>query len=140
LGKNRTSPEAAAASFGVGQLTRHLFLCAGPDCADPDEGERVADAMLADGLSVNFECNRLTNAETSALDPEALLDRCRRLEVPALILHGSEDTRPAEGVRSLVEALPNARMLVIEGAGHLPWVERPEVTAEAMNAFLRDVL
>jgi (2Fe-2S) ferredoxin len=39
LGKDRSTPQAAAASFGVGRLTRHLFLCAGPDCADPDEGD-----------------------------------------------------------------------------------------------------
>ncbi|MCC7009433.1 MAG: hypothetical protein IT184_11490 [Acidobacteria bacterium] len=37
--KERTTPEAAAASFGVGRLTRHLFVCAGPDCCDPAAGE-----------------------------------------------------------------------------------------------------
>jgi len=35
--KDRTTPEASAASFGVGRITRHLFLCIGPDCADPDD-------------------------------------------------------------------------------------------------------
>ena len=34
-------PEVAAACFGVGKLTRHLFLCTGPDCTDPEEGERT---------------------------------------------------------------------------------------------------
>jgi (2Fe-2S) ferredoxin len=38
MAKERTTPEAAAASFGVGHLTRHLFLCAGPDCVDADAG------------------------------------------------------------------------------------------------------
>ena len=39
--KDRTTPEAAAAAFGVGRLTRHLFLCAGPDCADPEDGDET---------------------------------------------------------------------------------------------------
>jgi (2Fe-2S) ferredoxin len=39
LGKERTTPEAAAAAFGVGRLTRHLFVCLGPDCCESDEGE-----------------------------------------------------------------------------------------------------
>lgn len=39
MAKERTTPEAAAASFGVGKLTRHFFLCTGPDCIDPDAGQ-----------------------------------------------------------------------------------------------------
>ncbi len=35
------TPEQAAAAFGVGKLTRHLFLCTGPDCTDPESGERT---------------------------------------------------------------------------------------------------
>ena len=38
--KNQT-PAQAAASFGVGKLTRHLFICLGPDCVDRDEGEET---------------------------------------------------------------------------------------------------
>ena len=41
MGKNRKSPEAAAASFGVGKLKRHLFICLGPDCADRHDGEET---------------------------------------------------------------------------------------------------
>jgi (2Fe-2S) ferredoxin len=43
MGKDRTTPEAAAASFGVGQLTRHLFICIGPDCVDADKGQETWD-------------------------------------------------------------------------------------------------
>ena len=43
MGKTRTTPEEAAESFGVGHLTRHLFVCIGPDCVDPDEGKATWD-------------------------------------------------------------------------------------------------
>jgi (2Fe-2S) ferredoxin len=39
VAKERTTPEAAAASFGVGTLTRHFFLCTGPDCIDAEQGQ-----------------------------------------------------------------------------------------------------
>jgi (2Fe-2S) ferredoxin len=39
MAKDRISPEASAAAFGIGKLTRHLFLCAGPDCTAPEQGE-----------------------------------------------------------------------------------------------------
>jgi (2Fe-2S) ferredoxin len=38
VAKERTTPEAAAASFGVGHLTRHMFLCSGPDCTSEEDG------------------------------------------------------------------------------------------------------
>ena len=34
-------PERMAAAFGVGRLTRHMFICLGPDCADPAIGEQT---------------------------------------------------------------------------------------------------
>lgn len=33
--------EVMAAQFGVGKLTRHLFICLGPDCVDRQAGERT---------------------------------------------------------------------------------------------------
>jgi len=35
------SPAEAAQAFGVGHLTRHLFICLGPDCTDLETGERT---------------------------------------------------------------------------------------------------
>ena len=34
-------PDVMAAQFGVGKLTRHLFVCVGPDCVEPDAGEHT---------------------------------------------------------------------------------------------------
>lgn len=34
-------PEVMAPKFGVGRLTRHLFICLGPDCVEIEEGERT---------------------------------------------------------------------------------------------------
>ena len=38
---NRVPPEVIAAQFGVGKLKRHLFICIGPDCVEPEAGERT---------------------------------------------------------------------------------------------------
>ena len=35
------SPAESATLFGVGRLTRHLFICLGPDCTDLENGERT---------------------------------------------------------------------------------------------------
>lgn len=36
--KERTTPEASAAAFGVGKIRRHMFVCTGPDCTTPEQG------------------------------------------------------------------------------------------------------
>ena len=41
MGKERTTPEAAAASFGVGKIVRHLFVCGGPDCTTEEQGNET---------------------------------------------------------------------------------------------------
>lgn len=38
-------PPVMAQRLGVGKLTRHIFLCAGPDCVASDEGERTWDYL-----------------------------------------------------------------------------------------------
>ena len=35
------TPVESATVFGVGKLTRHLFLCLGPDCTDLERGEET---------------------------------------------------------------------------------------------------
>ena len=35
------TPQEAAAAFGVGKITRHLFICLGPDCSDLEKGEET---------------------------------------------------------------------------------------------------
>ena len=34
-------PPVMAARFGVGTLAHHVFVCLGPDCCAPDEGQRT---------------------------------------------------------------------------------------------------
>ena len=38
---DKLPPAVMAAKLGVGSLTRHVFLCAGPDCVPEAEGERT---------------------------------------------------------------------------------------------------
>jgi (2Fe-2S) ferredoxin len=42
MGKNDgRAPAEVAASFGVGKLERHLFVCIGPECVDRDRGDET---------------------------------------------------------------------------------------------------
>jgi len=60
--------------------------------------------------------------------------------LPTLILVGEDDEiTPPSRARAMAEAIPGARLTVIPGAGHLPPVERPTVTTQALLDFLRSL-
>jgi len=55
---------------------------------------------------------------------------------PVLTVHGRCDrAAPYGGARDWTMALPNARLLLLENAGHAPWIEAPEVL-DAIAMFL----
>jgi pimeloyl-ACP methyl ester carboxylesterase len=60
-----------------------------------------------------------------------------RIATPTLVLWGESDgvVKPAYG-RAYASLIPGARFDLIEGAGHHPEVERPEVLADRVLAFL----
>jgi len=44
---------------------------------------------------------------------------------------------PAAGGREWAAALPNARLLLLEGVGHFPYLEAPASFFTAVDTFLR---
>lgn len=81
--KDHKTPEAAAASFGVGKIVRHWFICEGPDCASFEEGaetwkyvkKRMKELNIAgpDGPAYRTKCTCLricTDGPISVVYPE----------------------------------------------------------------------
>lgn len=60
------------------------------------------------------------------------------LAVPVLVTVGSHDRlTPLPAAEAIVEALPNAELLVFEGSGHTPMLERPDEWNAAVRAFVQ---
>lgn len=58
------------------------------------------------------------------------------LAVPTLILHGSRDAIvPLASAQHLAARIEGSRLVVAEGAGHVPTVTRPRWVAEQIEAF-----
>jgi pimeloyl-ACP methyl ester carboxylesterase len=68
---------------------------------------------------------------------DGLVSRYPGLDVPALLIWGRHDpVVPLALGRRLAEDLPRARMVVLEGCGHLPAEEKPSESLAALTDFL----
>jgi pimeloyl-ACP methyl ester carboxylesterase len=73
-------------------------------------------------------------AGLSRVDYTSLLPR---IETPTLVMTGSEDiVRPPELHRDIAKRIPNARLAIIEGAGHMMSMEDPEAVTAQMLPWL----
>jgi 3-oxoadipate enol-lactonase len=67
-----------------------------------------------------------------------LTQQAARLTVPTLILCGSRDTlTPPTLSEQLHRLIPGSRLSVLDGAGHMLLLERPDLVNEAMASFVR---
>ena len=71
--------------------------------------------------------------ESIALGGETLA----RITTPTHFVWGADDTFGAEGVaRWVVGTMPRASLEMLPDAGHLPWLDEPELVAQRTAAFL----
>jgi pimeloyl-ACP methyl ester carboxylesterase len=59
-----------------------------------------------------------------------------QLNAPTLVMYGDEDRFPMSDARDWRWSMPDARLLVLHGVGHYPWLEQPESFFADANAFL----
>ena len=91
-------------------------------------------------LALEQGAARLAAATAAIRDRDDSTPLLRAIDVPVLVVVGEEDVivsvRESE---AMAGALPNARLVRITGAGHLPPLERPAELNAALLAFLEEL-
>lgn len=64
-----------------------------------------------------------------------LLPGLARLGAPTLVLHGEHDFVPLACAAHVAEAIPGARLVVLPGAGHFSYLERPDEVRRELEAL-----
>jgi 3-oxoadipate enol-lactonase len=107
------------------------FLLASP--ADPEVRREVVETMS----KIDAAAYRV-GAEAVWLADQR--ERAAAINVPTLVICGTEDqATPVALSAALVELISNARMVVIDGAGHLSNLEKPAPFNRAVEDFLSDL-
>jgi len=103
----------------------------------PDWPERYRPQLRYKG----FRRARLSDLRANVdADQREELQAVGRSARPVLVIWGKQDPNvPFELSASLMAVMPEARLLAVDQAGHLPQWERPDVVQPAILSFLREV-
>jgi 3-oxoadipate enol-lactonase len=83
---------------------------------------------------------RMARRQWEAMQGFDAFDRLPSLRVPTVVLHGTEDrTVHPDNARVLAQRIPGARLVMLEGAGHVYHAEQPVAADAAVVAFVRSV-
>lgn len=106
-----------------------------PDLLAPGQAARAAlDAMYADQDVGVFQ--RQQNALNSRRDNHDVLPT---ISCPTLVLGARQDAlTPPPIQQAMAEAIPNARLVILEHSGHLSPLERPEAVAAIIDTWLSE--
>ena len=95
-----------------------------------------ADPARASDLTPFRVIGRIQQSVWDSLGEYNLVEQLGAVTAPTLVVHGREDPIPLESSREVADALPNGRLVVIDDAGHVPYVEQPEALFAAIGEFL----
>ncbi len=113
-----------------------LMRASRPFLYGPWDERTQAHALTADHQSSRrAELGFAAGAEQ--VDVPALLAQLGQVQSPVLVVGGERDAvTGVEAVHAVAASFPDARTVVLPGAGHFPWIDEPDAFREAVAEFL----
>lgn len=101
----------------------HLARARGDTCSYPPQAIRGASFT--------------TEAAVKSLNPFNFQRMLNKIRVPALVIEGEKSNVPLDATEAWARWLPNARLRLIPNAGHMNWIDQPEIVIASMSDFFR---
>lgn len=118
----------------AGTLTRYVALQARGDAHAASVARYLRETLSATGHEPEGAALQRGLSMLSQTDMRSVLSTIAQ---PALVMHGDRDViAPLAAGRYLAQALPEARIAVIEGAAHVPFASEPRQAHARLASFL----
>jgi proline iminopeptidase len=99
----------------------------------------VAREIASGGWRSRIRPEPFLHASRELLPDWSVVNRLDEITAPTLVLAGSEDfVFPPACQREVAEGIPDSRLVLVEGAGHDPQDEQPDVVLGAIRSFLSE--
>jgi proline iminopeptidase len=95
-----------------------------------------ADPARARDLTPFRVMGRVQQSVWDSLGEFDLTAQLRSITCSVLVVHGTDDPMPLPSSRSIAHELPDAELVVLDGSGHVPYVEAPDELFAAIRRFL----
>ena len=103
--------------------------------SDPTKAEDLRKAMDGDKPSIYAFQTNLNDTKPENKLPH--VGEADKVEAKTLIIIGAEDAMCSlEASTAVSKGIRNAKLVVVPGAGHCPWIERPATFWQALHNFL----
>ncbi len=97
---------------------------------EPAVRDMVLDAICAFPVSTHLN-------DFICCDRFDIMDRIEEISLPVLVICGDSDVMtPVKYSRFLADGIPGSRIVVIPGAGHMVFLEKPEEVNREIDAFV----
>lgn len=107
------------------------------ECNSDPHSTKGFDDSVGWAMETTGEIIALASEAGPSLDPEETEAAVRALEIPFLIVHGTGDRiQNHESSLALQKMIPNAEVLTLEGAGHIPTGRYPVQINHAIRGFI----
>lgn len=60
-----------------------------------------------------------------------------RVRAPSIVVEGERTNVPLDATQAFADAIPRARLLLVPGAGHQNWLDRPDLVYPMLDEFFR---
>jgi pimeloyl-ACP methyl ester carboxylesterase len=96
----------------------------------------IPDDAVADLKNITYRTFReILRCNGAYVSERRTPDRLADLDVPKLVMFGAADPRYFPASAHQYEAVPNTRVELLPGVGHVPMLEAPELTSELLLGF-----
>ncbi|MFI7614004.1 alpha/beta fold hydrolase [Nonomuraea terrae] len=96
----------------------------------------LPDDVVADVRSITYRVMRtVLRRNTAYIAERSVPERLAALGVRVLVIFGAADSRWEPSSAHQYDAVPNARVELLPGVGHLPMLEAPETTSKLLLGF-----
>lgn len=96
----------------------------------------LPDDVVAGVRGITYSAMRtVLRRNTAYIAERSVPERLAALGVPVLVIFGAADPRWEPSSAHEYDAVPNARVELLPGIGHLPMLEAPETTSELLLGF-----
>jgi pimeloyl-[acyl-carrier protein] methyl ester esterase len=117
----------------AGTLARYIALQAGGDAHAASVARYLRGTLSAAMREVDTAALQRGLSMLSRTDLRPALDSIAQ---PTLVMHGDRDAiTPLAAGRYLAQALPNARIVIMEGAAHVPFASEPHRAQARLTSF-----